>query len=251
MLLIGLLSATAPASLALGCSRPPLLRPASRALVLMSAADEEAARRAWLEKNEKTRDSASSSRPEIGADDARMARQREREEARKRMIAAMGGDNEQLASGKGVQYGFGGVDDEDYGYGPDAGKKFRQYYKDEAAGIDQQGGESWFTRGAVKRGDNQRSSGGGFDGRPGGWSRKAEETNPGPPVPKNTLRGPSKANSVPVHHFDFAFDLEPPPQQQQEQGSNGDGGGGAPPRDVDAERRRDAKRRRGGGPRRR
>ena len=80
------------------------------------------ARRRWLERTSNSNGGTSWQRQQQGADgdatrspeDAIIERQREREDARKRMLAMMGGDNEQLRSGLGVQFGYGAPDDTFY-----------------------------------------------------------------------------------------------------------------------------------------
>lgn len=165
------------------------------------------------------------------------ARQQEKEEARKRMLAAMGPGSGQIRSGAGVAFGFG-VDDEHYGYGPRASKPVKS-----------EGNEAelpgWMTRElpsgglrATKDDDPWKSSAGGFDGRSDGWARKPELVDPNPPPVADTLRGPAET-SVPVQAYmfsDFPPRDDPAPGATGEATTNGQGeDAGA---DAEARRRR-------------
>ncbi|KAL3932800.1 MAG: hypothetical protein SGPRY_000557 [Prymnesium sp.] len=97
------------------------------------------------------------------------ANQREKEEARKRMIAAMGGSSEQLRRGAGIAFGFGGEDEESYG--------------EESDEMDLLTGRP--LRGMDLGGD-------GFDGRQKEWKRVRAAIDPNPPRMANTLRAPGQ-----------------------------------------------------------
>ena len=101
----------------------PRRRAGARDVAFEMYAESEAARRAWVatleyvvavadaRKRWLERASADENATRDGVpspEEATLARQREREEARKRMLAAMGGDSAQLRSGAGVAFGFGG-----------------------------------------------------------------------------------------------------------------------------------------------
>ncbi|KAL1527999.1 hypothetical protein AB1Y20_009370 [Prymnesium parvum] len=107
------------------------------------------------------------------------ARQHEREEARKRMLVAMGGTAEQIRRGAGVAFGFGGEDDEQYGA--------------EADEMDLLTGKP--LRGFELKGD-------GFDGRLKDWKRVKARSDPNPPPMANTLRAPGQVPPPP--HEDVA-----------------------------------------------
>lgn len=117
-----------------------------------------------------------SERPSKGTTEGDIiARQNEREAARKRMLALMGGSNEKLRRGGGVAFGFGAEDDEDYGYGPRPSQQWRldEYDADQ---IDPMDGDP-------------------FDDRPRGKARKVEVTPAGPPPMEGTLRAPGQAQA--------------------------------------------------------
>lgn len=134
--------------------------------------------------------------------------------ARKRMLEAMGGENEQLKSGAGVAFGFGAVDDTDYGYGPpsaaqEAMERRAELFDDD---IDM---PAWLTADPVgakdylKRVDEgyingESSRGGGFDGRPMNWRRQPELENPNPPPVEGTLRKPA-LDALPAQAFTTDF----------------------------------------------
>jgi len=100
--------------------------------------------------------------------------QREKEETRKRMLAMMGTSSAgKLRKGVGTAFGFGGDDDENYGYG-----------QEEAADeMDLLTGKPL---------DGPAQLGDGFDGRSKGWSRRVDKASFGPPPMANTLRTPGQ-----------------------------------------------------------
>lgn len=165
-------------------------------------ADEEEARRRWLEAradNNNNHAAASDAQQRMSPEDAMMARQREREEARKRMLAH---------SAPADFLGYGTVDDTNYGYGPQ--EDFRRPQRDDDDG----GGQGnfwpeWLTAdpvGAAEAAARTRDASGGFDGRHEGWGRKVEQVDPNPPPMPNTLRGPGES-SVPAQSY--LYDFEP------------------------------------------
>jgi len=164
----------------LAVTRAPSAAALSRSAVCMNMADEAAARQAWLERTGANQ--AASERAEGAplAAEVLALRQREREEARKRMLAAMGtGGTDQMRRGAGEAFGFGAADDEDYGYGPPPA------YREPGVEIDLLTGKPSL-QSSDARGD-------GFDGRMGGWSRRPDMTDPNPPPMANTLRAPGQA----------------------------------------------------------
>jgi hypothetical protein len=168
------------------------------------------ARRRWLERSS----GGNSEPPQRPPEDDMFAAMREREEARKRMIKAMGGDGiKKIHSGMGTSFGFGAVDDENYGYGDQ--QKFRQFY-DKASGSEEETDgmwPEWLTSDPVGAASTLGQPGNGFDGRSEGWARKPDMTDPNPPRMPNTLRGPRGA-SVAVQSF--KYDLSEPGQEEEQ-----------------------------------
>lgn len=184
------------------------------------------ARRRWLERTSNSNGGTSWQRQQQGADgdatrspeDAIIERQREREDARKRMLAMMGGDNEQLRSGLGVQFGYGAPDDTNYGYGPQPEGARRDDDDDDGDG--REFWPEWLTNDPVGAKDAKAPPGAssGFDGREDGWTRKVDLEDPNPPPMANTLRTPSSPNSVHEYMGGLAFSSveDPEPKQQKE-----------------------------------
>ena len=133
---------------------------------------EEAAKRAWLARQEETQ--ATAPQPSVETAASIAAKQNEREENRKRMLAMMGGSSEKLRRHEGAAFGFGGVDDEDYG-------------QEREGEIDLQTG---IPLAAMERPGNS------FDGRNEGWARKPALQNPNPPPMANTLRAPGQHGTI-------------------------------------------------------
>jgi len=165
---------------------------------------EAAARRRWLQSTEEARVDRSQQRD--SPQDDLMARYRESEEVRKRMLAAMDdGGSLKVKKGEGTAFGFGGADDTYYGYGPRV--------KSLSDRADDNEGESkwpdWMTRdlAAADAGNpmKRQSHSGGFDGRQEGWARKVESEDPNPPPMANTLRAPGE-NSIPVQYFEYGIE---------------------------------------------
>jgi hypothetical protein len=170
---------------------PSSLRPASRCAgapmrVFMASDDEAAARKRWLER---TQGDAPPPPPRMSDSEV----ERLRQEARERSRALMG-DSEQMASGAGVQFGFGVADDEDYGYGPPKPRR-------PAAPLEESGAPSGLTR--ELSGDAPRGSG--FDGRDAEWTRKPELVSPNPPPMSGTLRAPAPG-ALPAQSFAMDFE---------------------------------------------
>ena len=155
-----------------------------------SLSPEEVAKQAWLARQEETK-TARAPPPSVDTADTIAARQREREENRKRMLEMMGGDgSDKLRRHAGTAFGFGGVDDEDYG-------QEREGEIDLMTGV---------PLSAMVRPGN------GFDGRDEGWARKPAVTNPNPPPMANTLRAPGQ---VPPPAYP-ATPAEPAPPSAEE-----------------------------------
>jgi hypothetical protein len=115
------------------------------------------------------------------------------------MLASMGGSSAKLNSGAGVAFGFGGEDDENYGYGPR--KQNHRAEIDESREL-----PAWVTTDLVgSKEPMNKPDLGGFDGRKQGWARKVETEDPNPPPMANTLRAPAET-SVPVQSFMYGFD---------------------------------------------
>lgn len=183
-------------SLILTPRTPPLRH---RAAVCMSS--ETDARAAWLAKQE-----APAWAPSTGREGGRERRstedkiaeqQREREEARKRMLEAMGGSSDQLSRGAGAAFGYFGSDTENYGMGSESG------YPDEidlVTGMPLQGGF-----------EQPKPGSGGFSGRTQGWRRRVEVVDPSGPRPENTLLAPG--DGVPVQNY--LYDMTPDAETQQ------------------------------------
>jgi hypothetical protein len=168
----------------------------------MSSDDELAARQAWLNRMEQGTAGMPAERQSEAERNA--AQQSEREEARKRMLAAMGGSSAALRSGAGVAFGFGAEDDEHYGYGP------QRRYEEEMQEIDLVSGKPVHDMSQVR--------GTGFDGRVDGWGRKVDVTNPNPPPVANTLRAPGQAQSVAAQTY--LYDQFAPTPEATEMGGS-------------------------------
>ena len=168
-----------------------------RCAISMSAGDdaEAAARKAWMERQSNNNaDRQQPQEPSVTPEDE----MRMRQEARKRMLAAMGGESGQLKNGMGAAFGFGAADDENYGYSPQSLSAMSDDDREERE-MDLAG---WLTNDPVgaKEFQEKRSSGGGFGGRLEGWKRKKDATDPNPPRMANTLRAPGE-NSVSVQTY--------------------------------------------------
>ena len=126
-----------------------------------------------------------------------------REEARKRMLEAMGGESTALQTGGGSAFGYGGFDDTDYGYGPSQARPYEDEEDDrydhdartELPGVSKL--PAWFTRGMMSEQqlkDSQQASGG-FGGRTSNWNRQPEKEEDVSGVrPENTLRAPGESS---------------------------------------------------------
>lgn len=183
----------------LPCS-PLAPSPRLRAAVRMSSDAEAAARAAWLAKQQSPAwgPSAINGRERRSAEDQIAAQQREREEARKRMLDAMGGSNEQLSRGAGAAFGYFGQDTEDYGMGSEG--NYEGNYPDEidlATGMPLHGGIMQPNSGTA-----------GFGGRKHGWRRRVEAVDPSGPRPENTLRAPGAGVAVQNYMYDLTPDAE-------------------------------------------
>ena len=119
-------------------------------------------------------------------EDAIASTQRLRQEARQRMLDAMGGSNPNLRRGAGMAFGYGAEDDEDYGYGPRR-RREPEIVIDPATGKPVDFDKSM---------DDDFRRGGGMH-----WSRKAEVINPNPPPMADTLRSPGQARERAEAHF--------------------------------------------------
>ena len=102
--------------------------------------------------------------------------QQESAEARKRMLAMMGGSSDKLKRGLGAAFGFGGEDDETYGYKPRRREPMQE--------IDVVTGKP--INGPI---DPDEA----FANRIQEWSRKPAIVDPNPPPMPNTLRAPGQA----------------------------------------------------------
>jgi hypothetical protein len=183
----------------------PAFTPRAGPILMCSSQDDAAAaRQRWLERVSQQRESFVDARR--STEDAIAAQRAEREEARKRMLAAMGKTGIEDGSA-GSYFGYG-QDDTDYGYGPPREPL-------EPAAADDADLPMWMTRelpeGLSVRDDAQgslwTSSKAGFDGRHDGWMRKPEMEDPNPPPVPGTLRAPGQANvpGVPVQNFMYDF----------------------------------------------
>lgn len=206
----------------------------TRAMVRMSAADDAAAaKRRWLEQSANDpRFGGNTAHPAQSAEEEMAQRQREKTEARKRTLDAMGqGGADVFRQGGAVAFGLG-VDDEDYGYGPSASTfgtvdHLPGVYSRERDDDAEDPLPAWVSRelpsggiGRQKDDDPWKSSKSGFDGRADGWARKADLVDPNPPPMQDTLRAP-RPGSLPVNDLfyglatgstDFATrDDAPPP----------------------------------------
>ena len=209
---------------------PPCCRRGS--IHLGAAEDEAAARQRWLASRAPPSGGAPSWQTGERSSESEIAsRQREREEARKRMLDAMGGDPEQLRSGQGVMFGYGAPDDEYYGYGERNACQMEEARKvaeaREARGNDNFTPD-WLSRDLTEGG--KPFDGGGFDGRLDGWARRAEAVDPNPPPMANTIRAP-RESSVPAqaYVYDLHPDLAPLPPPSQPSPEAADETSGAPP----------------------
>ena len=173
----------------------------ARANPAMNSAEEEARRR-WLAKQDEGREPISQDNKERtrSTDDAFAMKKA----ARERMVQAMGDSGvEKLNRGLGSAFGFGMLDDENYGYGPPPPK--------EPIIDDNAFGPEWLTSDPVQAKDllqkqedgywqSESSVGHGFDGREANWKRKAEMGNPNPPSRADTLRAPNP-DARPIQSF--------------------------------------------------
>tara|TARA_B110001452_G_C15213246_1_gene420784 strand:+ start:116 stop:796 length:681 start_codon:yes stop_codon:yes gene_type:complete len=184
----------------LPCSPPLAPAPRHRAAVLRMSSDP--ARAAWLAKQESPAwgPSAPSNdgRERRSAEDLIADQQREREEARKRMLDAMGGSSDHLSRGAGAAFGYFAADTEDYGMGSESSYPEKIIEEiDLATGIPLQGVMQQPTPGT-----------GGFGGRSQGWRRNVEVVDPSGPRPENSLRGPGAGVAVQNYLYDFTPDAE-------------------------------------------
>ena len=173
-----------------------------------------AAKRRWLEaRSGSADDRRPSERRAREAEEDIEARQREMEGARKRMVAAMGGPSDALSHKLSSFGAFGGIDDENYGYGPEESMRFQD--EDEEIAEEQRDEflPTWLTTDPVNARDAKSNlhlggfdglTEGGFDGRPDGWARKPELVDPNPPRMANTLRAPGPS-SIPVQAFEYGI----------------------------------------------
>ena len=161
--------------------------PGHRLAARMCSAEEEA-KRAWFAKQQATGPGAHRTTADELAE-----QQRQREEARKRMKAAMG-ESGALQRGEGEAFGFGGSDDEWYGVGT------RPHELDPRFA-----GEVDLLTGKPLSRDTEQRRGEGFGGRTSGWGRKAEVVSSSGPAMEGTLRAPGQAKlsqpMVPVQAY--------------------------------------------------
>ncbi|EOD25370.1 hypothetical protein EMIHUDRAFT_237800 [Emiliania huxleyi CCMP1516] len=177
-----------------GCGRAAPRTRAARLLVGQAEPLSEAEARAlWLARQ----GTPSSQRPVAAATadgPASEACHRERSAARRRMLDAMGGPEVYRYGADRTGYaGFGGYNDDYYGYGPPPARDL------EPQKLDLLTGRPVTDEGAYE--------GQGFDGRSDGWRRRAEAVSPIAPSPADTLRSPSAgARPAQAFSYDLSYD---------------------------------------------